>query len=80
MLRSELAREKVWARIHLTPVLQAETDRDLVRRDWADKAREKALLGTQTKVYNSDRYVLCASGEVDLGCYRCANGMLVIDL
>jgi hypothetical protein len=29
---SELAREKMWSRIHLIPVLQAEEDRDLVRR------------------------------------------------
>ncbi len=54
---SELAREKMWARIHLIPALQAEEDRDQVRRHLADKAREKELLGTETKVYNSDRYV-----------------------
>jgi hypothetical protein len=53
---SELAREKMWARIHLIPALQAEEDRDQVRRYLADKAREKELLGTETKVYNSDRY------------------------
>ena len=46
----------MWARIHLTPVLQAEEDRDQVRRYLADKAREKELLGTETKVYHSDRY------------------------
>lgn len=50
-------REKTWSRIHLIPVLQAEEDRDLVRRYYADKAREKALLGTETKVYNCDRCV-----------------------
>lgn len=54
---SELAREKMWSRIHLIPVLQAEEDRDQVRRMWADKARERELLGAETKVYNSDRYV-----------------------
>lgn len=54
---SELAREKMWARIHLIPALQAEEDRDQVRRYLADRAREKELLGTETKVYNSDRYV-----------------------
>lgn len=53
---SELAREKMWARIHLTPVLQAEEDRDQVRRMMADKAREKELLGSETKVYHSDRW------------------------
>jgi NADH dehydrogenase (ubiquinone) 1 alpha subcomplex subunit 13 len=55
---SELAREKMWARIHLIPALQAEEDRDQVRRYLADKAREKELLGTETRVYHSDRCVL----------------------
>jgi len=54
---SELAREKMWSRIHLIPVLQAEEDRDLVRRHWAQEAREKELLGAETKVYNNDRCV-----------------------
>jgi hypothetical protein len=54
---SELAREKMWSRIHLIPVLQAEEDRDLVRRHWAEQAREKELLGAETKVYNNDRCV-----------------------
>lgn len=53
---SELAREKIWSRIHLIPLLQAEEDRDQARRYYADKAREKELLGTDSKVYNSDRY------------------------
>lgn len=52
---SELAREKVWSRIHILPLLQAEEDRDQVRRHFADLKREKELLGTETKVYNSDR-------------------------
>ncbi len=56
MLDSELAREKMWSRIHLIPLLTAEEDRDLVRRHYADLAREKELLGTTTAVYNSDRY------------------------
>lgn len=47
----------MWARIHLTPLLQAEEDRDQVRRYWADQKREKELLGENTKVYNSDRCV-----------------------
>lgn len=54
---SELAREKMWSRIHLIPMLTAEEDRDLVRRHLADQAREKALLGSQTSPYNSDKYV-----------------------
>ncbi len=55
-LSRELAREKMWSRIHLIPLLQAEEDRDLVRRHLADQAREKELLGENFKVYNSDRY------------------------
>lgn len=39
------------------PLLQAEEDRDQARRYFADKAREKELLGTDAKIYNSDRYV-----------------------
>lgn len=57
MLHSELGREKMWSRIYLIPALQAEDDRDLVRRYWADQARERELLGGNVKVYNSDRYV-----------------------
>ena len=55
-VNSELAREKMWARIHLIPMLQAEEDRDMVRRYLADQAREKELLGTSTSPYHSDRY------------------------
>ncbi|KAI0018900.1 NADH-ubiquinone oxidoreductase subunit [Xylariomycetidae sp. FL0641] len=55
--QNELGREKTWARIHLIPVLQAEEDRDQVRRMLADQAREKALLGENLKVYHSDRFV-----------------------
>ncbi|KAI8920963.1 GRIM-19 protein-domain-containing protein [Powellomyces hirtus] len=38
--RRELRREKAWNRISLVPLLQAETDRDLVRRLEAAAARE----------------------------------------
>jgi hypothetical protein len=38
-------------------MLTAEEDRDLVRRHWADQAREKELMGSTTGAYNSDRYV-----------------------
>ncbi|PQE07963.1 hypothetical protein CJF32_00003105 [Rutstroemia sp. NJR-2017a WRK4] len=55
--QNELAREKMWSRIHLIPLLTAEQDRDLVRRHWADLKREKELLGSQTSPYNSDRFV-----------------------
>ncbi|KAI9772069.1 MAG: hypothetical protein M1840_001357 [Geoglossum simile] len=53
--QNELAREKLWARIHLIPLLQAEEDRDLVRRHYANKAREREFLGTETEVYHSGR-------------------------
>lgn len=48
----------MWARMHLAPVLQAEEDRDQVRRYLADQERERQLLGKVTKVYNSDRYAI----------------------
>ncbi|KAK0377171.1 GRIM-19 protein [Colletotrichum limetticola] len=54
---NELAREKMWARIHLIPLLQAEEDRDQVRRWYADQAREKELLGENTKVYHNERFI-----------------------
>lgn len=57
---SELGREKMWSRIHLIPLLQAENDRDQVRRYWADQDREQELLGKKTKIYHSDRYDCCA--------------------
>lgn len=53
----EMAREKMWSRIHLIPLLQAEEDRDQVRRYLADQARERELVGENTRVYNSDRFV-----------------------
>lgn len=59
---SELAREKMWSRIHLIPALQAEEDRDLVRRHLADQAREKELLGENFKVYHADRFVMICWG------------------
>jgi hypothetical protein len=56
----------MWARIHLIPALQAEEDRDQVRRYLADKARERELLGSETRVYNSDRYVVDVAGRTDI--------------
>ncbi|KAI0880890.1 GRIM-19 [Annulohypoxylon maeteangense] len=55
--QNELAREKLWSRIYLIPLLQAEEDRDQVRRYLADQAREKELIGENMKVYNTDRFV-----------------------
>ncbi|KAH5706847.1 hypothetical protein HBI81_255480 [Parastagonospora nodorum] len=51
----ELAREKMCARIYLTPVLQAEVQSDQVRKYLADNAREKELLSLEIRIYNSDR-------------------------
>ncbi|KAI7781636.1 nadh:ubiquinone oxidoreductase 14kd subunit [Diaporthe eres] len=54
----ELAREKMWARIHIIPALQAEEDRDQVRRYLADQQRERDLMGGENfKVYNNERFV-----------------------
>lgn len=55
---SELQREKMWSRIHIMPLLQAEADRDQVRRHLADKAMEVELMGKETQVYESDRWVI----------------------
>jgi NADH dehydrogenase (ubiquinone) 1 alpha subcomplex subunit 13 len=52
---SEYMREKMWARIHLTPVLLAEDDRDAVRKFWADQDREQELLGQKTSPYFGKR-------------------------
>jgi hypothetical protein len=41
---SELRREKKWARYFLVPLLQAETDRDVVRRLDATVEREQELM------------------------------------
>lgn len=42
-------------------MLQAEEDRDQVRRYLAQQAMEKELLGAETKPYNSDRSVIIAA-------------------
>ena len=67
----------MWSRIHLIPLLQAEEDRDLVRKHFADRAREKALLGRETSPYNSDRYVgrsaILRSGEACAACWAHMN-------
>ena len=40
----ELQREKAWSRIHLVPLLMAESDRDTYRRQQAALAREKEIM------------------------------------
>ena len=44
----ELLREKAYARIFLAPLLQAETDRDLVRRLDCLKGREAGMMKDRT--------------------------------
>ncbi|KNZ77199.1 NADH dehydrogenase [ubiquinone] 1 alpha subcomplex subunit 13, partial [Termitomyces sp. J132] len=60
--KRELAREKVWSRIHLVPLLMAEGDRDAFRREQAAVGRERAIMkdvkGWEAGkgVYHSSRY------------------------
>ncbi|PHH78371.1 hypothetical protein CDD80_6994 [Ophiocordyceps camponoti-rufipedis] len=54
---NELSRERMWARIHLTALLQAEEDRDQVRRYLADRGREVVAFGRPIDVYHTDRFV-----------------------
>ncbi|KAJ3226634.1 hypothetical protein HK099_004515 [Clydaea vesicula] len=53
--RRELSREKAWARIHLVPLLQAETDRDIVRRLEAAKKREQVIIDNQAPTVKEQR-------------------------
>ncbi|GME71687.1 hypothetical protein B5S28_g5086 [[Candida] boidinii] len=41
---TELSREKLWARIHLLPLLQAEQDRDIVRRTLSYYEKEAEIM------------------------------------
>ncbi|KAF9925014.1 hypothetical protein FBU30_005148 [Linnemannia zychae] len=60
--RRELEREKIWSRIHLIPLLQAEADRDTYRRETAAVEREAEIMKdvkgwkAGESVYNSKRY------------------------
>lgn len=60
--RNELYREKTWARLYLQPVLQAEADRDAVRRHYAQIARETEIMknvpgfDAEASVYNDKRF------------------------
>ncbi|CAH1756158.1 24436_t:CDS:2 [Entrophospora sp. SA101] len=42
--KRELQREKVWSRIYLVPLLQAELDRDSYRRSLATLAKEEEIM------------------------------------
>lgn len=52
----------MWSRIHLIPLLQAEEDRDVVRRTLAQQKMEEELLGKAVPVYNNDRYEIMLLG------------------
>ncbi|KAG0656893.1 hypothetical protein C6P46_006914 [Rhodotorula mucilaginosa] len=55
--QQELQREKAWSRIHLVPLLLAESDRDVYRREQAALAREKEIMkDAGAKAYHSKRY------------------------
>lgn len=60
--KRELQRERVWSRIYLTPMLQAEQDRDTYRRRMASQAREAEIMkdvkgwDAKASVYH-DRFV-----------------------
>ncbi|EIN10517.1 hypothetical protein PUNSTDRAFT_132607 [Punctularia strigosozonata HHB-11173 SS5] len=60
--KKELVREKTWSRLHLVPLLLAESDRDAYRREQAAIAREKEIMkdvkGWEAgkSVYNNPRY------------------------
>lgn len=69
---SEFAREKAWARVHLIPLLEAEADRDVVRRQIAAEARERELMKDVKgwkfgSVYNTERCVLLSPGFKPIG-------------
>lgn len=56
----ELSREKQWSRVYLLPLLQAEQDRDSVRRALAAEDREKFLMKDVKgweygNIYNNDK-------------------------
>lgn len=60
---SELQREKLWGRIYLVPLLQAEHDRDVVRRTRAQLEEEREIMkdvpgwDVNASVYTTKRYV-----------------------
>ncbi|KAJ1896229.1 hypothetical protein GGI01_002716 [Coemansia sp. RSA 376] len=70
--RRELDREKIWSRIHLTPMLLAETDRDEYRRNHAAVEREREIMkdipGWEAgkSVYNGNRYMPMVIANVPL--------------
>ncbi|CAN6613809.1 hypothetical protein TRVA0_005S03158 [Trichomonascus vanleenenianus] len=60
--RNELSREKVWSRIYLQPMLEAELDRDTVRRHFSSIEKEKEIMkdvpgwDAEESVYNDKKF------------------------
>jgi hypothetical protein len=54
---SELRREKAWARLSLVPLLQAETDRDKVRRLASLESKGLIVNLKEEGVYHTEKYV-----------------------
>ncbi|KAI7870955.1 GRIM-19 [Spinellus fusiger] len=60
--KRELKRENLWARIHLVPLLTAESDRDMYRRTQAAIQREAEIMKdvegwkAGESVYNNTKY------------------------
>jgi NADH dehydrogenase (ubiquinone) 1 alpha subcomplex subunit 13 len=60
---SENKREQLWARIYLAPIMQAEIDRDVVRRTRAMVIEEAGIMKdvqgwhVGESVYSTKRYV-----------------------
>ena len=85
----ELQREKVWSRIHLVPLLLAEGDRDVYRRQQAALVREKEIMkdvpGWEVSVCvnanrtNADTFVMIFSLSLCSlrVCVLCVIGILV---
>lgn len=70
----------MWSRIHLIPLLQAEEDRDVVRRVLGQKKMEKELLGKEMPVYNKDVYVQSISCCPEVHRYANASQLRAADL
>lgn len=60
--RNELYREKVWSRFHIQPLLQAEADRDELRRVTSLRKAEQEVMSdvadfdAEASVYNDGKY------------------------
>lgn len=71
----ELQREKVWSRIHLAPLLLAEDDRDVYRRQQAALAREKEIM-KDVEGWEVSRRYFCGSEKGYRGFPDCRGFLL----